>query len=270
MSRKAFLLGFLCCAGLAGHLAAVASGPFFAEDPPTIAGQPYSAVSQTQSTTVFSDGNRIVRTHSVRFYRDSQGRTRVERGPAAVDGSGTQTNVIVITDPAKSERYVLYPRRKIAFALKMQPGTQPPEQPMGDEAAELDTTAPFALLGLRMGVGASAKTEASAATTSLGQQTVNGLSATGTRVVRTIPVGVLGNAKPITSTLEQWLSTDLEVAVRITETSSIGGTITYNLEQVSRAQPAADLFTVPPGYTLHNVNPAAVAAAVAATVEKKP
>jgi hypothetical protein len=243
-------------------LVAQASGPFFAEDPPTIPGQPYSGVSQTQSTTVFSDGNRIVRTHSVRFYRDSQGRTRVERGPAAVDGSGTQTNLIVITDPVKSERYVLYPRRKIAFALKLRPGAdnQPPEPPMVEEVTELDTTAPFALLGLRMGVGATAKTESSAATTSLGQQLVNGLNATGTRVVRTIPVGVLGNNRPITSTLERWVSTDLGVAVRITEVSSIGGTITYNLGQLAREQPNAELFTIPSSYTLRNLHlPVAVA-----------
>lgn len=266
MSRKTFLLGLLCCAGLVGPLGAAPRGPFFAETPPPIAGQPFSAVSVTQSTTVFSDGNRIVRTNTVRYFRDSQGRTRVERGPAAVDGSGTQTNtLVVITDPAKSERIVLYPERKIAFALKMRAGAadQPPEPPMADEATELDTTAPFALLGLRMGVGATAKTESSSATTSLGQATVNGLAATGTRVVRTIPVGVLGNAKPITSTLERWLSTDLEVPVRITEASSIGGTITYNLEQISRAQPDAQLFTVPAGYTLHNVNLPKVPVAVA-------
>jgi hypothetical protein len=66
--------------GLAGSLVAVAAGPFFAEEPPAVAGAPFAAVVKTQSVTAFADGNRIVRTNTVNYFRDGQGRTRTERG----------------------------------------------------------------------------------------------------------------------------------------------------------------------------------------------
>ncbi len=148
----------------------------------------------------------------------------------------------------------------------------------GADVLPLEMTAPFALLGLRMAIGASARTESSSETTSLGQKVVNGVLANGTRIVRTIPAGVLGNEKPITSTLERWISPDLQVPVQMTETSSIGGTVTYNLEQISRGDPDPALFVLPADYTRHDVgfgttpltviSPAAPAAT--ATFVKKP
>ena len=54
-----------------------------------------------------------------------------------------------------------------------------------------------------MAIGANEFTEASTSTTSLGQKEVNGLTATGSRIVRAIPSEVLGNEKPITVTMEQ-------------------------------------------------------------------
>jgi hypothetical protein len=256
MSRNAFLLGFLSSAALGGTLAAVAAGPFFAEAPPTIAGEPYSAVSQTQSSTIFADGNRIVRTNTARYFRDRQGRTRVERSMAEIDGSGSQPNTnITIDDPVKSERYVLQPPFKAAMVFKMAPpGENSGPTRVVRSEGPLEVEAPFALLGLRMGLGATAWTESSSDTTSLGEKVVNGVLAAGTRVVRTIPSGVLGNEKPITSTLERWVSTDLQVVVQMTETSSIGGTVTFNLEQISRGDPDPALFVVPADYTRHDVS----------------
>src|SRR3569833_901404 len=43
-----------------------------------VAGVPYSAVGVTDSTTTFAGGYRITRHETTRFFRDSQGRTRVE------------------------------------------------------------------------------------------------------------------------------------------------------------------------------------------------
>ncbi len=68
-----------------------------------------------------------------------------------------------------------------------------------------DLSAPFGLLGFGMGVGAKPVTEASVSETSLGRQMIQGVSVIGTRVVRTIPAGVLGNDSPITSTRDTWL-----------------------------------------------------------------
>ena len=88
-------------------------------------------------------------------------------------------------------------------------------------------------------------------TTSLGQKVINALNTTGTRIVRTFPAGALGNDKPITSTLEQWVSTDLGVVVQMTQSSSVGANITASLTNVSRAAPSESLFAPPRDYRVH-------------------
>jgi len=256
MFRKAILVALGLGVGLTATLAAFAAGPFFAPQPPTTAGEPFSAVGQTQSTTNFSDGNRIVRNNTVHYYRDGQGRVRVERNNV-MEGIGINTSTngviipvnsgsVVIDDPVSGERINLMPQMKMAHVFKMPEGIKSGRvmpAPLPDESA------PFALMGLGMGIGANGMTtESSAETTSLGQQIVNGVTATGTRVVRVIPVGALGNEKPITSTLEEWKSAELGIPVRITAKSSLGGTLTYELRDLQRAEPDASLFTVPTGY----------------------
>lgn len=106
-----------------------------------------------------------------------------------------------------------------------------------------------ALLGFGMGIGATAATESSSSETSLGHKLIQGLNATGTRMIRTIPSGVLGNEKPIISTTERWFSPDLGVAIQITQKSSIGGDVSLTLEHVIRAEPDPALFTAPADYT---------------------
>jgi hypothetical protein len=277
MLRKALLVGLLVGSGLGGTLAAVAAGPFFAPEPPTTAGEPFSAVAQTQSTTVFADGNRIVRTNTVHYFRDAQGRTRVERPALAMatavavkeGSSGGATGHVmpadsysVINDPVNGERITLIPPMKMATVFKYPQGKAPGQLA---PASLFDNMAPFGLLGLGMGVGADGRTtESSADTTSLGDKIVNGVLATGTRIVRVIPIGALGNEKPITSTLEEWKSAELGIPVQITETSSIGGRLTYNLQDVVRAEPDPSLFTVPAGYRTQDLM-APVAAASPAT-----
>jgi hypothetical protein len=197
-----------------------------------------------------------VRTNTARYFRDSQGRTRVERSMAGLDAGGSQPNTTTVTinDPTKSERYILESQIKTAMVMKIPAGVAGGATSRIIDATPLELSAPFALLGLRMGVGANPRTESASETIALGQKVVNGVLANGTRVVRTIPAGVLGNEKPITSTLERWVSPDLQVAVQMTETSSIGGTVTYNLEQISRGDPDPALFVVPADYKRHDLN----------------
>ena len=241
MLRKVTFLGLM----LLGTGAATAAGNYFAEEPPAVAGAPFSAVAKTQSTTVFSGGTQIVRGNSVRFFRDSQGRTRTERG-LGVDGTHAPT-MIVINDPVAGVRYLVSPALKVAQELPLQ-GENIPEPPQAS-SSELDSS--FALLGIGMGVGATSQTESSAEETSLGQKVINGVGATGTRLVRTIPAGVLGNDRPITSSLERWVSTDLNVPVTIDQKSSIGGELTLSLGQITRAEPDPSLFAPPAGYKVH-------------------
>jgi hypothetical protein len=206
-------------------------------------------VAKTESVTAFADGNRIVRTNTVHYFRDGQGRTRTERGEGP-------NRVITINDPVSGEHYVVRPEHKTVFAYKTSAGGTV----LPAVASSMDEMAPFALLGFGMGIGANPATEASSETTSLGQKSINGVTATGTRLVRNIPIGALGNEKPITSTLDRWVSSDLGIPVQITQKSSIGGEVTLSLAQVARTEPDPTLFAPPSDYTRREINlPAGVA-----------
>lgn len=250
MLRKALLQGLLVVSGLTATLAASATN-MLTDDPPMIANAPFSGVAEVQSVTTFTDGNRIVRTNSVRYFRDGQGRTRTERqGLNPQGGSATENPSVVISDPVSGQRLTLLPKVQAALQFKLQGGLVSRATAV---SAYNDGNPPFALLGIGMALGASQSTEASTSITSLGQKEINGLSATGSRIVRTIPVGVLGNEKPITNTVEQWVSADLGMVVQFTETSSVGGSVTVTLNQVVRAEPDPALFTVPSNYKVQNV-----------------
>lgn len=89
--------------------------------------------------------------------------------------------------------------------------------------------------------------------TSLGERIVEGLKVTGTRMEFTIPEGAVGNEQPITVSSEQWFSPDLGVVVQSTHRDPMMGDTNYRLEQISRAEPDASLFTVPADYTQSDV-----------------
>ena len=79
---------------------------------------------------------------------------------------------------------------------------------------------------------------------------IEGLQAEGTRTTLTIPAGQIGNDRPIDIVDEQWRSPDLQVIVLSKHSDPRMGETVYSLINVSRAEPAASLFQVPPDYTV--------------------
>src|SRR5262249_13566654 len=80
----------------------------------TVKGAPYSGVGTTEVVTRLADGNRITRTNTMRYFRDSAGRTRTEYqlgaiGPFVPEES---QSIVTITDPVAGKRYVLTPAQK--------------------------------------------------------------------------------------------------------------------------------------------------------------
>ena len=88
-------------------------------------------------------------------------------------------------------------------------------------------------------------------TEDLGQQTIEGVAATGTRTTTEIPAGAIGNEQPIKIVSEQWFSHELQVLVLTKHSDPRVGETTYRLTGIVRAEPASSLFDVPPEYTLH-------------------
>jgi hypothetical protein len=204
-----------------------------------VKGAPFSATASTETTQSLQDGTSIHRTAMSTLYRDSQGRSRNEvtlSGFGPLQASGKPHTMITIADPVAGSRYMLDSDKKIARQMKMR-GTPSPEQ----EAA------------FQQKMQARLQKEEASGTVkkdSLGTQTINGVTAEGTRITHTIAAGQIGNDKPIQIVFERWYSPDLQVVVKSMRSDPRFGTTTYTLSKVQRAEPAASLFTVPSDYTV--------------------
>jgi hypothetical protein len=88
---------------------------------------------------------------------------------------------------------------------------------------------------------------------SLGTQTIEGIEATGTQSIVTIPAGAIGNEQAVKIVSEQWYSPALQVVVMSKRSDPRTGEMIYRLTQLDRSEPAASLFQVPADYTIKDV-----------------
>jgi len=234
-----------------------------AQQAPEKGGVPYSAVGVTEIVTTLADGNRITRKNTMRYFRDGRGRTRTEFdlatvGPVPLEGKRTP---VTINDPVAKTRYILHPEAKLAtiidsdllgpnfaagssgVAVRTMPLTQlpNPEQRMpGSDVIVLRDRF----------VGPQTKADCEApAPIPLGERTIEGLKAVGSKIEVTIAAGEVGNELPMTMTTEQWFSPELGVVLSSTHRDPMSGDTTYRLTEISRTEPDAKLFTVPADYT---------------------
>jgi TonB family protein len=85
---------------------------------------------------------------------------------------------------------------------------------------------------------------------SLGEQTIEGLKAEGTRWTTTIPAGEIGNERPIEIVNEVWYSPELQVELMRRFSDPRSGETVYKLININRSEPDKSLFEVPSDYTL--------------------
>jgi hypothetical protein len=250
---------------------------------------PYSAEAVTESVQTLADGNRIVSKNATRIFRDSEGRMRREQLSTGgtdvvnINISDPVAGTSYVLDPATRTAYhsgmfITGPMTVTARGRGAATLTQTPEAGvvvMGPELelrsadddkanAEAKVTAEMKVRtaeggrvgrggGSFMAAGLSAKiADAIGKTTSedLGQQTIEGVVATGTRTTTEIAAGTIGNEQPIKIVSEQWFSPDLQVLVQTKHTDPRVGETTYRLAGIVRAEPAHALFELPADYTL--------------------
>jgi TonB family protein len=87
-------------------------------------------------------------------------------------------------------------------------------------------------------------------TEQLGKQMVEGVECEGTRAVTTIPAGAIGNERPIETVNETWYSPELKMMILSKRSDPRFGESTYRVTNISRAEPDAAIFQVPPEYTI--------------------
>ena len=89
----------------------------------------------------------------------------------------------------------------------------------------------------------------------LGEQTIEGVLAKGTRTTTILPAGAVDNEQSIRIVSEEWFSPDLQVLVLTRHSDPRVGETTYRLLNVTRTEPAPSLFELPAGYTVKTPEP---------------
>lgn len=204
-----------------------------------VTGAPFTATAVTQSTHTLADGTKITNKNQVTLYRDSQGRFRKEGTmPPLGDLAESQPHsFVVISDPVASKSFILNPDKKVAHVTEN-----------GDRGRKGGKGGPDF-------EGSGEPANPNITKESLGTQTINGVSAQGTRFTHVIPAGKIGNDKPITITREVWYSQDLQMVVQSKHSDPRFGESSYSLTNIQRTEPAASLFTVPSDYTVQQGRP---------------
>jgi len=204
-------------------------------------GAPYSADEVTGNVQTLADGTHITRTNApTKVYRDSVGRTRKERplfhGDAKAEASPDWPQVIEIVDPVAQFKYVLDVSGKVAHRQQLQVVEPEPRRRSG------------AIVKPAAQTGDEAKPQTNSE--KLGTETIEGVLAEGTRTTFIYPTGSQNNDRPITVVTEMWMSPDLRVMVLDKHSDPRMGDFTMKLTNITRGDPPATLFQIPPDYTV--------------------
>ncbi|MFL6350953.1 MAG: hypothetical protein ACJ74Z_03765 [Bryobacteraceae bacterium] len=230
----------------------------------TVAGAPYSAQATTQRIQVLADGNRIEQTTSGSVARDSQGRVRRDEAlPALAGENGDAPHIVMIDDPVVHVHWTLDARTKSAMKMPVPAGNNGRAGVFEMGVPPPPMTTGKALFYAESGAVRNPEDKTQVITkhitrpddhdtskTDLGAQIIEGVSAHGTRVTRTIPAGQIGNLQPIVITSESWYSPELKVLVLSKSNDPRIGETIYKLTNIQRSEPSASLFQPPDDYTV--------------------
>ena len=223
---------------------------------PAVKGAPYSAIEITENLQVLGDGTHIDRKTQTNIYRDKEGRVRRET-----------PEQVTIWDPVAGTSYFLDPKTQTARKMVVNSyvgrgdmrvtGATGPGVAFfangsfaaGEAAPPLPPPPPLSTVVFGANVYETHTGQKPAdKSESLGNQMINGVNAAGTRMTATIEAGAIGNDRPIQIVSESWYSNELQTMVKSSHSDPRTGQETFELTNISRSEPGAELFEVPPGY----------------------
>jgi hypothetical protein len=208
-----------------------------------ITGSPVSGREERKTVQTLGDGTQIETSDGDLFYRDSQGRTRIERtlnGKAAISVVDRVAGVRLEVDPAAKTA------TRIVMPALAGGGTRGGAQATQDVTYVLSDT-------ISRGAGGAPGRGAAASQSKredLGLALQNGVMAQGTRETVTIPQGQIGNSRDLHVVNERWYSKDLQMMVKTSNSDPRFGVTTYELTNISQTAPDPTLFQVPLGYAV--------------------
>lgn len=210
---------------------------------PPVTGKPFSGVEVRHSVQVLGDGTRIETKSTDKIFRDDQGRTRVER----------EDGTVLISDAVTGSSAEISPgghvSRRGSFNYT---STGKSATLTASSATDADMKKKFkAELDAQAGkivdaqINGPIMKKMAVAGEDLGYQSVNGVTAKGTRNTNTIEAGRIGNDRPITVVSERWYSQDLEMLVKSTNSDPRFGETSYELTNILQVPPDPGLFQIP-------------------------
>jgi hypothetical protein len=208
---------------------------------------PYTATATTESTQTLADGTHIASKTSAFLARDSQGRTRREEtfakmGPLHVEGP----KLIVISDPVSKVEYLLQPADLTVRTLK--------HEVVKIDRRDGDLGWRRQIVREKLGSEPSGESSKPVQHEDLGTQVINGVNCQGRRETVTIPVGAIGNDRPLEITSENWYSPELHAVVLRKHSDPRFGETVYRLTEIKLGEPDASLFQVPGDYKLDDLH----------------
>ncbi|MGE5114618.1 MAG: hypothetical protein ACM3JB_27470, partial [Acidobacteriaceae bacterium] len=202
--------------------------------------------------------------------RDGEGRIRRESDLnflGAVPQSAADRKLITIVDPVAGFRYVLDAKNKTARKMPVmlrknfaavKGGAGPETAPAGAQVFQYrveGSEGPGTVNAFYIARKGNSAEGPAPATENLGDQTINGIHATGTRITTTIAAGKMGNELPIQVVSERWYSPELKATVMTKHSDPWAGELKTQFTNVNTSEPDPSLFTVPSDYTIVNEKP---------------
>jgi hypothetical protein len=214
------------------------------DDRENVKGIPLTADIVNTHVQSLADGNKITNEETSHFYRDSEGRTRRENKLILPGRGGDSPTMIMINDPVAHTKFVLNTVHKSADEIVQEqgPGTANVMYMKKRQDEQIVT-----------GGGHPPKENSQETKEDLGTQSIEGVTARGTRTSHVIPAGKIGNERPITVTTESWYSDDVGMEVLRIHKDPWSGEVTTKVTNIRRGEPDASLFAPPANYKVQNM-----------------
>ncbi len=192
-----------------------------------VKGAPFSAETVREESKRLFDGSIVKNESKGLIYRDGEGRIRQEMPLESINGfpvlgrDNEPLKLIHIVDQSTGKALSLNYSAKSYFEIPIARNS-----PLAAKDEPQD-----------------AKTE------SLGKRTFDGITAEGTRTTIEVPVGQIGNDRPVLVVSERWFSPELQMVVMSKHTDPFIGEVVFKLTNIKLGEPSADLFKVPADFT---------------------
>lgn len=186
---------------------------------------PYTLTRTSTIVQTLANGATITRTFTVKSARDSEGRTYSEEHLTTPVGLVRYT----VFDSVARTDITWNNRTKIAIVTHIPA-----------EGSEADTPQPPQI----------ARRSSEVTREGLGQRTIAGLEARGTRITLIVPAGEVGNDHPFTIVTEDWKSTLYDIPLLTIHDDPRSGKRTDEVTEFHAGEPDPGLFRVPKGYTV--------------------